>query len=261
MYKIYPKTLFVGQKVQYMPSCQSTNDEAADSIATDQAEEGFIVITDRQTAGRGQRGNQWEAEPAHNLTFSLVLRPTFLTAADQFWLNMAVSLGIIDALEPLTGALVRLKWPNDIYVENQKLGGLLIENTVQGYNLAWSIIGIGLNVNQTTFSYPTATSLQARFPLPEGYDLPGVLTTILESIERRYLQLRAGERSVGNRNIIRASYLQHLFRYQEEHFFRAEGELFRGTIIGVDASGRLAIQTGSEVRYFGFKEVEFVISL
>ena len=240
-----------------MPSCQSTNDEAADSIATDQAEEGFIVITDRQTAGRGQRGNQWEAEPAHNLTFSLVLRPTFLTAADQFWLNMAVSLGIIDAV----GTGIFGPYVNHLKDGRQRAQSCFIENTVQGYNLAWSIIGIGLNVNQTTFSYPTATSLQARFPLPEEYDLPGVLTTILESIERRYLQLRAGERSPGNRGIIRASYLQHLFRYQEEHFFRAEGELFRGTIIGVDASGRLAIQAGSEVRYFGFKEVEFVISL
>ncbi|MBC8156211.1 MAG: biotin--[acetyl-CoA-carboxylase] ligase [Bacteroidetes bacterium] len=259
MYKIYPKTLFIGQKVQYLPSCHSTNDEAADLIANALVEEGIVVVTDHQTAGRGQRGNQWDAEPGQNLTFSLVVRPVFLAAAEQFWLNMAVSLGIIDALEPLAGAELHIKWPNDIYIDNQKLGGLLIENTVQGYTLAWSVIGIGLNVNQTTFAHPAATSLQARFPLPTGYDLRELLTTILESIERRYLQLRTGGRASGNRDTIRASYLQRLFRYQEEHFFRAEGTLFKGIIIGVDDTGRLAIQAKAGVRYFGFKEVEFMV--
>ncbi len=254
MYKIYPKTLFIGQIIHYLPTCQSTNDEAADKIAHNQADEGLIVITDRQTAGRGQRGNQWEAEPGTNLTFSLVLRPSFLNAVEQFWLNMAVSLGITDALDPLAGPLLRIKWPNDLYIGNQKLGGILIENTLQGHTLAWSVIGIGLNVNQTGFQYPTATSLQSRFPLPEGYDLSGVLMSLLEGIERRYLQLRAG-----NRDIIRASYLQRLFRYQEEHAFRADGNMFRGIITGVDPTGRLLVQVGPDLRTFGFKEVEFVV--
>ncbi len=212
------------------------------------------MVTDRQTAGRGQRGNQWEAEPGANLTFSLVLRPLFLAAAEQFWLNMAISLGITDALSPVAGPSLRLKWPNDLYVGEQKLGGILIENTVQGYALAWSVIGIGLNVNQTVFQYPTATSLQAQFPVSDGYALPGLLTTILESIERRYLQLRAG-----HRDPIQSDYLHRLFRYNQEHAFRANGDLFRGTIIGVDATGRLAIQVGHDVRHFGFKEVEFII--
>ena len=260
MYKIYPKTLFIGQKVQYLPSCQSTNDEAAESIAHTPVDDGLVIVTDYQTAGRGQRGNQWIAQPGQNLTFSVVLRPTFLAAVDQFWLNMAVSLGIIDALDPLAESCFRIKWPNDIYINNQKLGGILIENTVQGHTLVWSVIGIGLNINQTTFQYPTATSLQARFPLPAGYDLPDMLTKLLESIEHRYLQLRAGVRSVDYRDTIRASYLQRLFRYQQEHPFRADGLLFRGTIIGVDPTGRLAIQVENEVRYFGFKEVEFVLT-
>lgn len=255
MYKIYPKTLFVGQKSLYLPTCQSTNDVAADSIVHDDVEEGLIVITDRQTAGRGQRGNQWEAEPGHNLTVSLVLRPTFLQATEQFWLNMAVSLGITDALDPLVGNGLRVKWPNDLYVDNQKLGGILIENTLQGYTMAWSVIGMGLNVNQTLFQYPTATSLQQRTPLPEGYDLQGVLTALLEGIERRYLQLRAGQRDG-----LKAAYLHRLFRYEEEHVFRADGQTFRGTITGVDATGRLILQIGDDRRDFGFKEIEFVIS-
>ncbi|GAA4457458.1 biotin--[acetyl-CoA-carboxylase] ligase [Nibrella saemangeumensis] len=254
MYKIYPKTLFVGQKFEYLPTCQSTNDVAADHIAQSEPDEGLVILTDDQTAGRGQRGNQWEAQAGHNLTFSLILRPSFLNATEQFWLNMAVSLGIADALEPLTGELLRIKWPNDLYLENQKLGGILIENTLQGYLIAWSVIGIGVNINQTQFSFPTATSLLQRFPVEEEYNRPALLTIILESLEQRYLQLRTGQR-----NLLRASYLQRLFRYQEEHSFIADNEHFRGCIVGIDATGRLAIQTNSQLRYFGFKEVEFVI--
>ncbi|CCH55522.1 biotin/acetyl-CoA-carboxylase ligase [Fibrisoma limi BUZ 3] len=254
MYKIYPKSFFVGQNIKYLPSCQSTNDEAAQLIAQHDPAEGTIVITDRQTAGRGQRGNHWEASAGQNLTFSLIVRPTFLNASEQFWLNTAVSLGIFDTLSPLLGDGLRIKWPNDIYVEKQKLGGILIENILQGYNLAWSVAGIGLNINQTEFMYSTATSLQRQVPLPSGYDLPGLLAQLCEKLEQRYLQLRAGQRAT-----LRAAYLQTLFRYQEEHWFSANQESFRGLITGIDEAGRLAIAVDGRIRYFGFKEVEFIL--
>lgn len=253
MYKIYPKTLFIGQIIQYLPSCQSTNDEAAALIAQRDPNEGLLVITDNQTAGRGQRGNQWEAKSGENLTFSLILKPSFLTATEQFWLNMAISLGIYDTLQPLIGSSLRIKWPNDIYVDDRKLGGILIENTLHGYNIAWSIVGIGLNVNQTAFGYGTATSLQNESPLPNAYDLPGLLSRLCETLEQRYLQLRSGQRDA-----LKINYLQILYRYQEEHSFESEGKPFRGTICGIDATGRLAINVDGDIRYFGFKEVSFV---
>ena len=253
MYKIYPKTLFLGQKIQYLPSCQSTNDEAAALIAQTDLIEGTVVITDNQTAGRGQRGNQWEAKAGQNLTVSLILKPTFLSANEQFWLNIAISLGIYDVLQPLLGDALRIKWPNDIYIDNQKLGGILIENTLYGYGIAWSIVGMGLNVNQTEFSYSTATSLQQQAPLPNSYDVPGLLSRLCETLEQRYLQLRSGQRDT-----LKVNYLQILYRYQEEHLFESEGQYFRGVIIGVDDTGRLAIAQGSQVRYFGFKEVAFL---
>lgn len=259
MYKIHPKTLFVGQKIHYLPRCQSTNDEAAQLIAQLEPAEGLIVITDAQIAGRGQRGNVWQAEPGQNLTFSLILRPSFLTAPEQFWLTIAISLAISDALEPLTDGLLRIKWPNDLYLEEAKLGGILIENTLHGPVIAWSVIGLGLNVNQSNFAYSTATSLQYRFPLADGYDLPGLLTILAERLEKRYLQLRSGQRDA-----LKTDYLHRLFRYQEEHEFEREGahsqpQRFRGCIIGVDEIGRLAISTAGNVMYFGFKEIAFVI--
>ncbi len=253
MYKIYPKTLFIGQIIQYLPSCQSTNDEASALIAQTDLNEGLLVITNNQTAGRGQRGNQWEAKAGQNLTFSLILKPTFLTATEQFWLNIAISLGIYDALQPLIGNALRIKWPNDMYVGDQKVGGILIENTLHGYSIEWSIVGIGLNINQTEFGYSTATSLQNQSSVPNGYDLPGLLSRLCETLEQRYLQLRSGQR-----NILKINYLQILYRYQEEHTFESEGHYFTGNIIGIDATGRLAISVNGQVRYFGFKEVSFI---
>ncbi|WP_080057065.1 biotin--[acetyl-CoA-carboxylase] ligase [Spirosoma aerolatum] len=254
MYKIYPKTLFLGQIIQYLPSCQSTNDEASALIAHADPSEGTLVITDNQTAGRGQRGNQWEAKTGQNLTVSAILRPTFLSASEQFWLNIALSLGIYDTLHPLIGDSLRIKWPNDIYVGNQKLGGILIENILHGYNIEWSIVGMGLNINQTEFGYTTATSLQLQSPLPNAYDLPGILSRLCETLEQRYIQLRSGQR-----DSLKINYLQILYRYQEEHSFESEGQLFRGTIVGVDTTGRLAIAVDGQVRYFGFKEVSFIM--
>lgn len=255
MYKFHPKTLFIGQNSHYLPSCQSTNDEAADLLARTDPPEGTLIRTDRQTAGRGQRGNVWLAEPGQNLTVSLVLHPRFLAPAEQFWLNMALSVGIADALMPLTDGLLRLKWPNDLFIENQKLGGILIENTVQGQSLAWSVMGLGLNVNQTTFALATATSLQARFPLPEGYNLPGLLAILCEHIEKRYLQLKAGYRAA-----LKTVYLQRLFRYQEVHTYRdvLRDQYFRGFIAGIDSNGQLAVDVDGVIRHFGFKEIEFV---
>lgn len=253
MYKLQPKTLFCGQKIIYLPSCQSTNDEAARLIGIDEAPEGTLVITNRQTAGRGQRGNVWEAQPGQNLTVSLVLAPSFLRPTEQFWLNMAVSVGLTDALRPLLGDALRIKWPNDLFAGTRKLGGMLIENTVQGATIAQAVVGIGLNVNQTEFSLPTATSLQNESPLPDGYDLPGLLSGILEKLEKRYLQLRAGQRAS-----LRSDYLAGLYRLGEWAVYNTDGIRFDGRIIGVDETGRLQIETPEGlVRAFWFKEVTF----
>lgn len=254
MYKFRPKTLFLGQKINYLPTCQSTNDIAASLISSETALDGTVVITGNQTAGRGQRGNQWEAQPGQNLTFSVILQPSFLQPNEQFWLNIAVSLGISDWLATYLGDRLKIKWPNDLYVEQRKIGGILIENTLYGYSIAWSVVGIGLNINQTRFQTATATSLINETPNEYDFVLPDVLPLLLESIERRYLALRSGQR-----DILKTNYLQRLFRYQEESDFIADGERFRGMIVGVEESGRLAIQVGEKLRSFAFKEVEFVI--
>ncbi|WP_139925827.1 biotin--[acetyl-CoA-carboxylase] ligase [Hymenobacter sp. DG01] len=250
---IYPQTLFTGQQLVWLPECPSTNTEAYQLAVQNRATDGCCVITDKQTAGRGQRGNQWEAAPGENLTLSVVWHPGFLPAADQFLLSQAVALAVHDWLVTLLGPdpALRVKWPNDIFFGHQKLGGILIENTLNGPKIQHSIVGIGLNINQRQFEVPTATSLGCL--TGRAYTLPALVARLLESLERRYLQLRSGK--VG---ALRAEYLRVLYRFQEEHEYEAAGRRFRGQIVGVDETGRLAVATKGELHYFDLKEIRYI---
>jgi BirA family transcriptional regulator, biotin operon repressor / biotin---[acetyl-CoA-carboxylase] ligase len=265
LHKIQPKTLFFGKNIIYLPTCQSTNDEASQLVRQSAVHEGLVVITDNQTAGRGQRGNNWQTNAGQNFTLSVVLQPHFLTAVEQFKLNIAISVGVFDFLEPYLGTTLKIKWPNDIYVENKKLGGILIENTIQNSRIETSIVGIGLNINQLNFPNIHATSL-GRFT-GQFYNLDYLLAELLENLEKNYLSLRNN-----GFNNLKVKYLRNMFRYQETHWFEENGERFRGTIMGIDEHGRLAVETQhlagtSQVepqnvvtlRYFDFKEISFVI--
>lgn len=249
---ISPNTLFTGQQLVWLPSCPSTNSEAQVLVGQNRASEGCTVITDHQTAGRGQRGNGWEAAPGENLTLSVVLFPAFLVAPAQFALSQAVALALHDWASTLLGAspTLKVKWPNDLYFGDQKLGGVLIENTLGGSKIQHSIIGMGLNVNQRQFGVETATSLAQL--TGRQYQLPAVAARLLECLEKRYLQLRAGQ--VG---ALRQAYLRVLYRYREAHLFEAAGRLETGRIVGVSEEGRLAVELKGEVHYFGLQEIRY----
>ena len=250
---VTPQTLFTGQQLVWLPACASTNAEAQTLIVQNRASEGCTVITDFQTAGRGQRGNQWTAAPAENLMLSVVWQPAFLAATEQFRLSQAVALGIHDWATALLGPgpQLKLKWPNDLYYADQKLGGVLIENTLKGVKIQYSIIGIGLNINQQDFALPKATSLSR--VTGRAYDRTTLAARLLECLEGRYLQLRAGQ--VGR---LRHDYLQALYRYQEVHPFLIDGREVSGQIVGVEEDGRLAVAIGNELRRFGMQEIRHV---
>ena len=250
---ITPQTLFTGQQLIWLPVCASTNSEAQKLILQNRASDGCTIITDFQTAGRGQRGNQWEAAPAENLMLSVVWQPTFLAATQQFRLSQAVALGLHDWATALLSPdpKLKLKWPNDLYYGDQKLGGILIENSLSGAKIQHSIIGIGLNINQQTFDVSTATSLGRL--TGRAYLREVLAARLLESLERRYLQLRAGQ--VGQ---LRQAYLATLYRYQETHGFEVGGRRVSGQIVGVEEDGRLAVAIAGELRRFGLQEIRHV---
>lgn len=222
-------------------------------ILQNRASEGCTVITDFQTAGRGQRGNQWQGAPAENLMLSVVWQPTFMAAIEQFRLSQTVALGVHDWAVALLGPdqKLKLKWPNDLYYGNQKLGGILIENSLSGPKIQNSIIGIGLNINQQDFALPTATSFS--FITGRPHSREALAARLLECLERRYLQLRAGQ--VGR---LRRDYLQALYRYQEIHPFIIDGQTVSGQIVGVEEDGRLAVAIGNELRRFSLQEIRHV---
>jgi BirA family biotin operon repressor/biotin-[acetyl-CoA-carboxylase] ligase len=252
---ISPDTLFTGRQLIWLPACPSTNTVAQQLQRENRASEGCTVVTGHQTAGRGQRGNQWEAAANENLTLSVVWQPTFLAATEQFLLSQAVALAALDWARRWLGASgedsLRVKWPNDLYVGNQKLGGILIENTLSGSKIQYSIVGIGLNVNQQNFAVPTATSLSLL--TGRQYDLAGAAARLLECLEARYLQLRAGR--VGQ---LRQDYLAALYRYRQPHLFLIDGQQVTGEIVGVEEDGRLAVQLPAGVRLFGMQEIRYL---
>lgn len=251
MYKIPANTLFIGKKLIFMPECHSTNSQALELCQQSHAPEGTLVITDRQTAGRGQRGNTWESHPGMNLTFSVILKPTFLAIKDQFLLSMITSLAIRDCLAAMCSDPVFIKWPNDILIKQSKICGTLIENQLIGEQFSYAVVGIGLNINQQQFNIPMATSLS--LIVGKDFDLQDILEGLLSHLESRYLQLRQGRAQD-----LKEDYLKHLYRLNEHHTFQSGDDQFWGKILGIDDQGRLRVLIRDQEKDFGVKEISFV---
>ena len=189
-----------------------------------------------QTAGIGQRGNTWvSGQRGENLTFSLILKPTFLPAASQFRLTQTISLALCDLLSPLAPHHSTLiKWPNDIYIDGDKICGTLISCRYTGDTISSAICGIGLNVNQEEFPdwvpHPTSLALLTG----HRHDPGTLLRQLLACIERRYAGLRSG-------NDPTAEYLSRLMNLGVPRRYRHEGQEITATITGVDNYGRLLL--------------------
>ena len=251
MYKIPANTLFMGKNLVFVPDCPSTNTLALQISQQSPVNEGTLVITDNQTAGKGQRGNVWEAEPHQNLTFSLILKPGFLAVSQQFFLNIVICLALRDYLKEKTSNNIYIKWPNDILVPEKKISGVLIENQLQGRAITNTIAGIGFNVNQVNFGAARATSLAAI--TGATFELERELHAILGHIESRYLQLRQGQYET-----LMNQYLAALFQRHEKHLFSSNGTEFEGTIEDLDASGKLRVNVDGHLRSFGIKEIQYL---
>ncbi|WP_194975004.1 biotin--[acetyl-CoA-carboxylase] ligase [Aquiflexum lacus] len=251
MYKILANTLFLGKDIIYLTDCHSTNDEAHDRLRKREVAEGSVVITDNQTKGKGQRGNQWHSEKGKNLTFSLVLQPRFLSPSEQFFLNIVISLSILDFFSDYIQD-IRIKWPNDIvHITDGKLGGILIENFISQSALESSIVGIGLNINQRDFSVSNACSLAQL--AGQDFDKWELLRGLIKHIENRYIQFRKVKRE-----LLREEYLLKLFRFNEWSDFEDE-EIFRGRIKGITEEGKLVIEKeNGHFQHYAFKEVKFL---
>ncbi|PSL28530.1 biotin--[acetyl-CoA-carboxylase] ligase [Dyadobacter jiangsuensis] len=253
MYNSTQDTLIIGKKVIYLPTCHSTNDIAAEIVHAGLFEEGTVVITDNQVKGRGQRGTVWNANAGENLTFSVILKPTFLRIQDQFLVSQITALGIrayLGSYVPDT----KVKWPNDIYVNNRKAVGVLIENSLQGNRFATSIVGIGVNINQLSFANDHVTSLGRE--TGHAYSLAEEFHKVLKFLDAWYVRLRSGSQN----ELIRAEYLSHLYGYQQDVKFLYKGNITSGSVTNVTELGKLRVKLATEPEEleFGLKEIEWV---
>lgn len=253
MHKDPIQSLFIGSKQLKLPSCHSTNAVASDLLAGNNAVEGTVIITDNQTAGRGQRGNEWESQPGKNLTLSIILKPEFLPISQQFDLTVVSSLALTNTLMDIGMSKSLIKWPNDIYYHGSKIAGILIENTVRSNKLEWTILGIGLNVNQSVFRTAGATSV--KLELKEDINLEWVLKNLLRRLNEYYGFLKSGRFQH-----LRTMYTERLMWLDEYRTFHniTLDTTFSGVIQKVNAEGKLVIATDNQQLAFDFKEVTFL---
>jgi len=247
--------LFIGRNLITLKEVDSTNTFLKDALSkSTPLLEGTVIMADKQLAGRGQTGNSWISEAGKNLTFSILLNPVFLPIERQFDLNMALSLALNDFFNKYELLGAAIKWPNDSYLNNKKIGGILIENILQGNKIKHAIIGIGLNVNQENFPPNLKNVTSLKQALHQDYNLMQILGEICDFIEARYLQLKAG-----NIDKLRDEYLSKLYLKDENALFRFNSEIQNAIIRDITASGQLVIETSSGLQYFNNKEIEFII--
>jgi BirA family biotin operon repressor/biotin-[acetyl-CoA-carboxylase] ligase len=253
------KTLFIGQNAIYVKSLASTNTYASELLRQIALSEGSLIYTFEQEKGRGQRGNAWESEPNKNVTLSLVLQPSFITSQHQFLLTKITALAVADLMAEILqthGILhqIRIKWPNDIYVNDKKIAGILIENYLRETTIQQAIVGVGINVNQAVFqTAPNAISLFSL--LHQTTDLQHCIALFCECFEARYLQLKNNKLEQLN-----ADYLSLLYRINEWSTYQTPGkQVFEGNIKGVSEIGKLQVELISgEIKEFDLKEIVFV---
>lgn len=237
-----------------LDAIDSTNTYLKNMAVIGGIEDGLAVVAKLQTNGRGQMGTTWNSQEAKNLTFSVFKDVSFVEAFQHFYISMAVSLAVYEGLNSLGLKKIKVKWPNDILSDNRKIAGILIENVIKLNVITASVIGIGLNVNQTDFSdLPSATSLL----LLSGkvHDLDEVLNSILKQIEIHFSYLKNKQFK-----LLKSTYESHLFRKNKPSTFKnAEGVVFSGYITGISDLGQLLVKVEDNViKSFDFKEVSLM---
>lgn len=242
----------------HLPKVSSTNDYAVERITNHELVEGDIILTDCQELGKGQGNNGWESECGSNLTFSLILEPKFITPSNQFVITQIISLAICELIETTLGGMsdadVKIKWPNDIYIDKDKVTGILIQNFIVGECISYSIVGIGINVNQKKFMSDAKNPISLIHHIKDEMVLEEVLDKLLFHINQYYENLKKDL----NFHELKSNYLKRLYKIGTWSVYRDNLGEFEGKIVDVDEFGRLEIITRSgNTRIYMFKEVEF----
>jgi BirA family biotin operon repressor/biotin-[acetyl-CoA-carboxylase] ligase len=251
------ETLFIGKNIIFLPETHSTNSYATELLKNVNLSEGTVVHTANQTNGKGQRGSVWSAQPKRNLTASVILKPTFLSLKNQFFLYQIVALACYDSVAEILESSqidIKIKWPNDILVNKKKIAGILIENSIQNNQINSCVAGVGLNVNQTVF-HDTISATSLKLVSGMNHSIDTVLKILCKHLEKHYLTLRNLKFDA-----ITETYLKHLYGLNEFLDFEIHGETQNLLVKGLSETGLLLLENKSgKIIEADVKDVKWIL--
>jgi len=242
----------IGNKIIQLDVVDSTNNFTANLLKAGELAHGTVILADEQTAGRGQRGAKWQSEGGSNLIFTVFVEYDNLAVERQETINHWISLSLLDVLAK-NGIDAKIKWPNDILVNDQKIAGILIENQLSNEQIKSSIIGIGMNVNQTNFETLNATSMRLH-------------NNFIFQVKEIALQLISSINESSNfvpthqYQSLKEKFHQNLWRMNENVNFEWKGEIYSGKICGTNEHGLLQIEVNGIIEVFDLKEISFLFT-
>ena len=246
--------MLIGTAKYAFTTVQSTNQFAEELLSKTRPRHGTVIVTDFQTAGKGQNGRKWHGSPGLNVYVSIILLP-ILEASLLFYLNALFALSLREAIAKILqehDAQVLIKWPNDIYVDQNKIAGILVQNSLIGKNIKHCVAGIGVNVNQSDFpeDVPNPTSLTRL--TGKQYSVEDVTQQVISSANK-WLVKHADLDDNGIFN----EYAESLLGYNQTRNFRLEatGDRFSGTLRGIDANGRLSVERQGTIQHYLHGEI------
>jgi BirA family transcriptional regulator, biotin operon repressor / biotin---[acetyl-CoA-carboxylase] ligase len=245
----------IGKVVLSFPELDSTNEYALKVLSKTRPIEGTVIITDFQTAGKGQIGSKWESERGKNLTLTCIIYPNFLDLIQQFLLTCIASLSVRQTIASILDHRdVKIKWPNDILVDQKKICGILIQNSVMAGKIQNSVIGIGINVNQSFFSQDLTFATSLINELNYEIGLENIKTELFSNLTRWYNLLKDNQIE-----LIKNSYTDSLYGREEEKIFllKSEGKEKPGIIKGIDPRGKLWVEHEGKEAVYDIKEIQY----
>jgi len=229
----------------------STNNFAKEIINSKIVADWTVIHTNEQTNGRGQRGNLWQSNPNENLTFSLIISPN-IKVEKQFYISKIVSLALLNFFNKFSDN-ASIKWPNDIYIDDKKIAGILIESYIQADRINKSVIGIGININQCIFDKNIPNPISLKQLTNKTFNLDDILTQIIKEI---YIM----HQSINNYKLIDNMYNNNLFGLNKKlYFYDENNNMFLGEVIKTNEYGKLKLKINEEFKYYDFHDISLVI--
>ena len=244
----------IGNPFIELLSVDSTNNYAMEMLHLSNAKHGTVYFAHEQFAGRGQRKKQWQTHPGENIIMSVVLATSSLEVSNLFSLSAAIALGVYDFFSSFVFENVFIKWPNDLYCNDRKAGGILIENIIRGKDWQNAVAGIGININQINFDSSITHAISLKQITGKSYEPVQLAKELCTFLDKRFTQL-LNDKS----NVLLKQYNSVLYKRGELIKFKKDNIVFEGIITEVNINGQLVIEAGAE-QAFNVGEIEWLIN-